>query len=230
MNKRTSIYRTEKYPATALFQNHLDFIHDLLESYCIENKDYSWGVTLNFKNYSADDGAVLEYISESRPDNLQYFVMGAKSKSELVLAINDGVTINIKSGTYELYGLFAQLKDACASMSSPHLIVFFRKYWLFSLLAAGMIIPILIILLAGGGWWFLSWIVIGGLIETGVIVSLLETSDWDDYILSTRIHYDKYDTKTLGVWASIFGSVKGIISVLASLATVVTFVIFLVAR
>jgi hypothetical protein len=40
MYKRTSVYRTEKYPATALFQNHLDVIHGLLESYCIKNKDY----------------------------------------------------------------------------------------------------------------------------------------------------------------------------------------------
>lgn len=230
MSKKTSIYSTEKYPATSIHQNHLDVIQGILYAFCLENKYYRWGVIIDSKKYESEDGSALKYISKYKPEKLKYYIESNKDNSELILNISDGVSISIKSGSYELYGLFGLLKDSCASMISPHIFMFFRKYWLLSVLIAGMVIPILVILLLGGGWWFLVWVLIGGLIETLILLSMLETSDWDDYILSTRIHYGEYNTKTIGFIGLIFGSAKGIISILASLATIITFIFFLVNR
>lgn len=229
MTKTVSIYRTEQYPASVIFQNHLDVIQGLLESYCSENKDYRWGIVYDSRRIGAEEGVALKYLKKYEPDSLKYFVVGTKGKSELILQINNGVSISIRNGTYELYGLFTLLMDASDSMSSPHVFVFLRRYWLFSIFFAGLVIPMLIILLAGGGWWSLAWFVLAGLIEGGITAYLLDTWDWDDYILSTKIRYDEFSKKTLGPLGSVFGSVKGIITVLASIATIVTFFIFLSA-
>lgn len=229
MAKNTSIYKTEQYPASAIFQNHIDFIHGLLELYCDENKGYEWGLISGPRRITGSK-AVMNFLNKHVPESLKYFIINQNNNSELILTIDNGVSINIKNGTHSLYGLFKQLMDACDLMSSPHVLVFLRRYWLLNLLIAGMAIPILIILLMGGGWWFLVWVLLGGLIEAGVVSILLDTSDWEDYILSTKINYDKFNKRTLSPMASIFGSTKAIISLLASLATIITFFIFLATR
>ena len=229
MVKNISIYKTEQYPASAIFQNHIDFVHGLLESYCDENKGYEWGLSLSSRRIIGLK-ATLNFLSKYEPESLKYFVTHQNNNSELILTIDNGVSINIKNGTHSLYGLFKQLMDACDLMSSPHILVFLRRYWLLNLLIAGMAIPILIILLVGGGWWFLAWVFVGGIIEVAVVASLLDTSEWQDYILSTKINYDKFNKRTLSPLASIFGSTKAIISLLASLATIITFFIFLATR
>lgn len=226
MARNTSIYKTEQYPASAIFQNHIDVIHGLFELYCDENKGYEWGLVLESRRIIGMK-AVMNFLNKNRPDALKYYLINQNNKSELILSIGNGVSVNIKNGTHSLYGLFKQLMDACDSMSSPHVLVFLRRYWVLNLLIAGMMIPILIILLVGGGWWFLVWVVLGGSIEAAVIASLLDTSDWEDYILSTKINYDSFSKKTLSPLASIFGSTKAIISLMASLATIITFFIFL---
>jgi len=229
MTRGTSIYKTEQYPASAIFQNHIDVIHGLLELYCNENKGYEWGIFFGSRRITGINN-VVNFLNKNEPDALKYYVACLNNKSELMLYIDNGISINIKNAPHQLYGLFKQLMDTCDLMSSHYILAFLRRYWLFSLLVAGMAIPILIILLAGGGWWFLLWILVGGLIEMGVVTLLLETSEWDDYILSTKINYDKFSKKTLSPLASIFGSTKAIISILASLATVITFFIFLASR
>jgi len=229
MTKNTSIYKTEQYPASAIFQNHIDLIHGLLNTYCAENKSYEWGLVLGSKLIT-DIVAVEYYLAKNEPDTLKYSVTSKNNKSKLTLRIDNGVTVNVREGTHSLYGLFKQLMDACDLMSSPHLLVFLRRYWLLSLLVAGMVIPILIILLTAGGWWFLAWVFLGGFIEFGIVAWLLDTSDWEDYILSTKINYDRFSKRTLSPLASVFGSTKAIISLLASFATVITFFIFLATR
>lgn len=158
MQKKTSIFRTEKYPATSLFQNHPDEVHGIFDMHCSENKDYVWGLVVNSKHLDRSNDVVTKYIAKHEPGNLKYYVKNMKNKSELILNISDGVSINIKHGTHELYGLFGLLQDLCSSMSSPHLFVLFRKYWLFSLLAAGMIIPTfsgrrVVVSRLGYRWW-----------------------------------------------------------------------------
>jgi len=229
MSKNASIYRTEQYPASAIFQNHIDNIHGLLESYCHENRSYSWGLIIGSKRMEGTL-AIDNYLKKNEPDALKYYVSDSNNKAELILDIDNGFSLNIKNGTYSLYGLFKQLMDACDLIASPYVIVFLRRYWLFNVLTAGMVIPILVILLVGGGWWFLAWILFAGAIEVLIMVSLLETSEWEDYILSTKINYDKFSKKTLSALASVFGSTKALISLLASLATIITFFIFLATR
>jgi len=185
MVKNISIYKTEQYPASAIFQNHIDFVHGLLESYCDENKGYEWGLSLSSRRIIGLK-ATLNFLSKYEPESLKYFVTHQNNNSELILTIDNGVSINIKNGTHSLYGLFKQLMDACDLMSSPHILVFLRRYWLLNLLIAGMAIPM--------------------------------------------INYDKFNKRTLSPLASIFGSTKAIISLLASLATIITFFIFLATR
>jgi len=228
MSESTSIYKTERYPASAIYQNHIDIIHGLLEKYCGENKAYEWFLVINGNRRTVDITQLKKYLVEKAPKTLSYRVKKKDTSIELVLKVDNGVTISIKNGTYRLYGLYKQLMDECDLMTVPPVLAFLRRHWIANLLVAAMVVPILIILILGGGWWFLAWTFICGLIEMFIIASMLDTSDWSDYMLSTSIKYGEYSNRTLTAFSSIFSSFQATMSLLASIATIATFIIFIV--
>lgn len=228
MSESTSIYKTEKYPASAIYQNHIDIIHGLLEKYCSENKTYEWYLVVNGNRRTTDTLQLKKYLTEKTPKTLSYRVRKKNTSIELILEVNNGVTISIKNGTYRLYGLYKRLMDESDLVTIPPFFAFLRRHWAANLLVAVMVVPILVILLLGGGWWSLLWVLVCGFIELFIISSMLDTSDWSDYMLSTSIRYGEYNNKTLSAFSSVFSSFQATMSLLASIATVVTFIVFII--
>ncbi len=231
-NQKASIFATERFLATELHQNNLDEIHGLLEQFCNNNKEFKWYLVLKSSRQSGITNTE-RYLSKKTPKKLTYIISNQSSSRELIIHIDNGVTINIKNGSHSLYGLFKQLEDLSPSMEASQFFVFLRRYWLFNLLGSILIIPSLLIILFGGGWWFLAWFIVIGLVEFFGTVTYFEDKpqdSWKQVILSTKIHYDIYNTRSKTSVYAILSSTKTTISVLASLATVITFIILFISR
>lgn len=229
---KTSVFSTERFLAMTVFQNHLDEIHGIFNQFCGDNKSYRWYLRAGARRVSGVS-EVERYLAKHKPKKLFYVVTDVTSSRELSLEIDNGLTLNIKNGSHSLYGLFKQIIDISPSINAPRAFVFIRRYWLFNLLAAILIIPSVIIVLLGGGWYFLFWFVIVLFLEIAggsQVFSEATQDDWDQMILSTTIGYGTHNTKSGSIVYAVFGSTKAIVSILASVATVASFVIYLLSR
>lgn len=226
MSKHTSIYKTHSYPATSIYQNHLDELMGLLEIFQSENKNFAWGLLVNNRKIVGSE-SVAAYISKNYPDAIKFYIESNNNRGDVLITIDNGISVTVKNGSHALYGLFKQIMDVCENMTSTHVYVFLRRNWLASLLISIFIVPSLLILILGGGWLVIAWILFALVAEIFTVLWLLDTSDWEDYMLSTKINYGTYNTRTLSPFGTLFGSTRSAISLLASLATVITFIIFL---
>jgi hypothetical protein len=233
----TSIFSTIKIPTTDVYQNHLDKIHNLFTQFCKVNKSYKWALVVGKKNISA----VELYLEKNQPETLTYVVYSADGSQELLLAIDNGISVNIKNGSHALYGLYSLVMDDSSSITTPHFIVFLRRYWLFNLFASLVFIPATLLSMYGHTILSVIWIIllaIGGVL--GMLYyfydylpqyvdkeydKMMKKVMWEKLMLSTKIRYGIYNAKLGSPIYSMLTSTKTLVSIVASLATILSFVV-----
>jgi hypothetical protein len=229
-----SLFHTNKIPATNISQNHLDTLHTALDNFCNQHKEYVWSLSVS-SNRKIGSGKAVSFIDKHRPKTLHYMVESKPSGRELLINIDNGITLNLKNGSYLLYGLYVYLNDTLDNIKVPLAAVFLRRYWLFNSFFAGWFIPILIFLLFKNSGWAWTWlicfpIVLLMLAAKTVSDEFIEKLEWDDIVLSTSIQYKTYRTKVGSPLISLLSSTKTMISITASLATILSFIIYLAHR
>lgn len=115
---KTSIFKTERFLAMEIFQNHIDELHALFDQFCAENKGYQWHITINNKTYTGITN-IEKNLNKNAPTRLHYTVTDATYSRTFTVEIDNGVTLNIKNGTHSLYGLFKQVVDMSPNMNAP---------------------------------------------------------------------------------------------------------------
>lgn len=235
-NDTISIFHTNKIPTTHISQNHLDALHRTMENFCTLNKDYVWYLVIT-GNRRIEASKAVAYIDRREPRNLQYSIVSKTSDRELLININNGITLNLKNGSYLLYGLYSLINDTVDSVKVPPSIVYLRRYWLVNTFFAGWFIPSLIFLITrnaeGAVWWLLGF-PFGLFMLTGSILNqkdnFIERLEWEDMVLSTKIQYKSYHSKVGSPILSLLSSTKTMISIAASLATIFSFIFYLAQR
>lgn len=231
MPKRSNlIFKTDRIQVSYIYQNHLDLISCLLQDFTQSNKGYKWSFVAGKNEISGED-EVSKFIWKNQLTKLDYFVEDISEKEQIHIKINDGVIFNIKNGSHTLYGLYHLLIDELSLAQSPSHIVFLRKYWLFNLTAALTLIPALILLLTNHAIWIIGTTILAALIS-GVIYgyyydSLSEGASTSS-VLPTRIKYGEYNSKTSYPIQATLTSTKTMVSIFASIATIATFIIYIV--
>jgi hypothetical protein len=228
-----NIFRTTKIPATHISQNHLDALHTILDTFTELNKEYTWHYIIA-DNRKIESIRAAAYINKHQPKTLHYLVVSKQSNRELLITIDNGITLNMKNGTYLLYGLYAIINDSFESIKVPHVIVILRRWWLINTLLAGWLIPVLLFLIFHNNEGGILWLIIfplGLIMLMGAILNekdnFLEKLEWDDVVLSTKIQYKTYHAKVGSPILSLLASTKTMISIAASLATILSFIFYL---
>lgn len=226
------VFKTERIETTHLYQNHIDTLIGILNKFCADHPQYYWSLTKP-KIIKNSEDSIEKYLAKYEPKSLEIVVKAKASSSphELTLAIHNGIVVNIKNASFEMVGLFTLLVDALTLIKVSKIITFLRRYWLFNLTGSFEFIPFFIF--ASTGQWGLAigWLILAALIMFGIfalMISLAEdymnTLEWNDVILSTKINYRRYD-KHLGFpILSILSSGRVVISIFASLATIGSFI------
>lgn len=226
------IYKTAQIEATHVYQNHLDAVIGTINSFCVQN-GYSWSLILpkHVKNKLKE---VESYIKKNEPKSLTFKVYSIEGEGseELVISIDSGITLNLKNGSYALYGLYNALIDRLSHIKVASFVMYLRKYWLFNLLAAIELIPVVILIAAGQGGWAWLWGIfcpIGVLflfagLATSIAEEFFDNLEWGDVILNTKIKHNNYSKNLGSPILSLITSTKLMVSALASLATIGSFV------
>jgi hypothetical protein len=235
-SKSISIFRTNKVPVTHISQNHLDALHTAIDNFCELNKEYEWHyVGAGYRKIKGDKS--VAYVNKHEPRTLHYLVTSRSYERELLIDIDNGITVNLKNGSYLLYGLYALINDTVDIIKVPAAIVYLRRYWLLNAFLAGWFIPALILLIFGNVGGAIAWLISFPLVLftlTGIILdekdNFIDKLEWEDVVLSTKIQYKAYHSKVGSPILSLLSSTKAMISIAASLATIFSFIFYLVQR
>lgn len=230
--KYDGIFKTERIETTHLYQNHVDMIIGILNKFCVDHPQYSWSL-ISPKSIKNTENSIEKYLTKYEPKNFEIIVKSNANSSphELTLAIHNGIAVNVKNASFEMVGLFTLLVDTLTPIKVSKVITFLRRYWLFNLTGSFEFIPFFILASTGQWGYAIGWLILAFFIMFGIfalVVSLAEdyinNLEWNDVILSTKINYRQYD-KHLGFPVlSILSSGRVIISILASLATIGSFI------
>lgn len=226
-------FETIKIPTSNVFQNHLDEIHHTIESFCKLNKKYQWAILDAKKGKTAISlDKAEEYLAKNMPESLTYYVVPNIGDEALYIEIKNGVTLNIKNGSFVLYGLFYALINVFDAFKVPLFISVMRRYWIV-LSPSFLILSGVLLSLAGlSGWAIFLWIVSGIFIITMAIMILYkiddESFDFSSYILNTKISYRSYSNK-LGVpITQLVTSASSMITFLAGVSTIVSTILLVI--
>jgi hypothetical protein len=236
MTDNNSIFRTNKIPTTHISQNHLDALHTAFDNFCETNKDYEWYyIGTNYRKIR--DSKAVTFINKHEPKTLYYLITSKSYERELLVSIDNGITINLKNGSYLLYGLYALINDTTDSIKVPAAIVYLRRYWLLNTFLAGWFIPILIFLIFSNGEGAAVWLFsfpFALFMLAGMILNekdnFIDKLEWDDVVLSTKIQFKTYHAKVGSPVLSLLSSTKTMISIAASLATIFSFIFYVLQR
>lgn len=229
-----NIFKMNKIPITHISQNHLDALNSVISSFCRLNKSYRWYLIAN-NNRKIEASKISAYLSKTEPRSIHYVVESESTSSELLVSIDNGITVNLKNGSYELYGLYGLTNDTLDNIKVPVGVVFLRRYWLLNSFFAGWFIPILMFLIFNSNGWALSWLLFYPVVLFVFTLPLADSDfidnlEWEDVVLPTKIQYGKYNIKAGTPIVSLLSSTKALISVAASLATILSFVFYLAQR
>lgn len=225
-------FETVKIPTSHVFQNHLDEIHHTIEDYCKQNKRFTWVVSDGERSRSKQSLSEVEsYLRKNQPKTLKYLVISTNNDEKLYIEIKNGVVVNVKNGNFALYGLFYSLTQIFSGFKVPLAVSFIRRYW--------VVLTPLLLIVSGTLLWKIglilwAWVfIIALLFFAGTLATLIfndwenETFNYESYLLNTKIGYKLYSNR-LGVPINVFlRSTSSIITLLASLATIVTAILFL---
>ena len=240
-----SIFATTIIPTTDIYQNHIDKIHNILDQFCRINPAYEWAVILERKNLTTIT-AIETYLIKREPKSITYSIYSKDKTQELLVEIHNGLSINIKNGSYALYGLYSHIIESSSLVTMPLFVVYLRRYWIFNLFASAVFIPAIILTLSGHNILAITWMIMLSL--TGIVGLLyyfyihtpqyvdkeydwsMKKARWRRFILSTRIRYGEYNTKLGSPTYSLITSTETLVSLAASLATIISFIIFTLQR
>jgi len=235
MKPRADLYRTTRIETTHIYQNHIDKLLGVVEDFCSQYDQYE-SLLLKPKPGKGPNYRLRRYLATNEPKSFRFAVRCMEGRSELIVDVSNGVSISVHDGTYELYALSNIIEDELNSVSVPSGISFLRRYWLFSLLGSIEFIPAIFMFAAGNWGGATAWLIlapIAGLMLTMLIWSMAEdywnNLEWDDVILSTKIKYDHFSTRSSSSVIAAISSTKVIVSILASLATIASFIFVIVS-
>lgn len=236
MKPRADLYRTTRIETTHIYQNHIDKLLGVVDDFCSQYDQYEFSL-LKPKPGKGPSYQVRRYLAMNEPKSFRFAVRSREGRSELVVDVSNGVSISVHDGTYELYALSNIIEDELNSVSVSGGISFLRRYWLFSLLGSIEFIPAIFMFAAGNWGGAIAWLIlapIGGFMITVFVWSMAEdfwnNLEWDDVILSTKIKYDHFSTRASSSVVAVVSSTKVIVSILASLATIASFIFVIVSR
>jgi hypothetical protein len=222
--------RSTKIPVTHINQTHLDLVNSAIGNFCRTHKSYTWYFMPMNGRVRETEKEVVKYLRAKHPQNIEYFVISKSTQYKLRISINNGVVVSLMSGSYDLYGLYWVLVDIFTGVKVPAFVMFLRRYWLINLVVAFYLIPALI-------FFIMHWKGATELWLIGLPVILMHISarsskgiKWSDSFLATDIQYHIYGEKPTSPFISFISSTQTMISLGASLATIVSFVIFLFQR
>lgn len=229
----TRFFETTKVPTSHIFQNHLDEIHYTIDTFCKTHKKFTWHIGDGSRGKVISTTAKIQsYLLDKTPKHIKYAVVAGDEV--LYFEIKDGVVINVKNGSFELYGLYQSLVNVFSQFRVPAPIAFSRRYWVF-------IVPFLLIcstvLLSNTpfrGWAWISGI-IAALFIFGVLAVFINTVDDEDfelssYILDTKISYRTYSNKLGLPLNAMLTSMSSVVTFLAGIATIVSTILFFVTK
>lgn len=83
--------------------------------------------------------------------------------------------------------------------------------------------------------WALSWLIFYPAVLFVFAISLsdsdfIDNLEWEDIVLPTKIQYGKYNIKAGTPVIALLSSTKALISIAASLATILSFIFYLAQR
>jgi len=228
-----SIFATKKISTTHVYQNHLDKLHEDLDSFCRQHKGYTWKLTEgNSKTVGLNK--VEDYLARHKPRKLSYKVTDLADSMELQVGIDDGVLVNLKNGNFDLYGLYSLIIDNLNELKIPKSISFVRRHWLISLLVSAWVLPIMLFYFFHQSGWAVAWLILFPFIVLFGGAAIMDSAgwdpEWDDITLRTKISYGVYNEKLGSPFYLLLTSTKTIVSFLAALATVVSTVIILMRK
>lgn len=225
-------FLTKHIPTTHIYRNHIDEIHGQLEDFCSSNRSFDWGVVLAQNGKVRNRNDIEKYFRNTMPEKVRYYVTSSNQGS-LTIDIGDGLTVNIKSGSFALLGLFSSLDDIFKVFRVPFVISFLRKYWMINLSVFYIMLLVFIFVtnvgLSNLGWGAL-WIL--GLFGLAALFAYIydKADDWSDIFPDTKIEFTKFN-KHMGVsYVSLITSAKALVSFLAALATIVSTVYLVAGR
>ncbi len=232
-NDEISIFRTNKIPTTHISQNHLDALNTAIENFLKTHKEYNWCYIAD-NNRRIESGKLIAHINKNKPRTIHYLISSSSGR-ELIINIENGITVNLKNGSHELYGLYTYVNDTIDTVKVPHTIAFLRRYWLFNSVVAAWLIPILLFLIFKNTAGAIVWLIV---FPIGLLMLMANTIsdefvsrlEWEDIVLSTKIQYGNYHPETGSPLISLISSSKTMVSVAASLATVLSFILFIAQR
>jgi hypothetical protein len=222
-------FSTTQIPTTHLYQNHLDKIQQSLDIFCKNSRSYRWGIlSKNQKLHGLTK--VDDFLQKHNPEKISYFTETQDGSRKLAILIDNGITVNLKNGDYQLLGLYHFIVHEIGNLKTQKLLVFIRRYWLINILVSIWIIPALILIVLHQVGYAIVWAIFYLFILLKIFTSLpddftdsLETSD---IILDTKISYGIYRDRLGSPFYAFLTSAKTIISAIATLATIISTILF----
>lgn len=232
--KGTGIFITERVPATKIYQNHLDVLHSQLEDFCSQNKNYSWGILAKGGKTIGID-VVESYLTKTQPDKITYKILNDTRDNSLIVRVDNGITLSLKNGTYELLGLLHLITEKIGLVKTPSIVVFMRRYWAVNLAMALLVIPTTWLYLTRHMYWAIAWVIVFIIGSVMLFMTLLESHPEffeDEFlkekvILKTRICYNSFSPSAGYPLNALFTSTETLVSFFASLATIASFLLLL---
>ncbi len=223
------ISKTKRFPVTHIYQNHIDTFSDVIKDFCNNQTEFECEVVSGKKSMK-----LMNVPPTFCPEKLTYKVTGGNEASRLTVKIDNGVVVNIRNGNEALYGLYHLIIDSLDQIKAPALFAFLRRHWLVNLSISLWIVPALLMRVFFGDFSFLAWfwLVIIAVLIISLIVSFYEDnfSYKNELALNTKIVYGEYrDNLSIPINA-LLSSVKTTVSLLASIATILSFLLFLFKR
>lgn len=216
-----TFFATRRIPTSHVYLNHIEQLHNILEDFVSKKEEYRWGVNSRSGEVTGIE-KVEKIILKNKPKYLYYFVKNGES-SHLIVEVGDrdGVTVTLRNGGYDLYGLYVALNDIFAGFELPKSVVLLRKYWVVSVSSLIITMTILsfvitnFILMGVMGLIVLFWF-------AWLFISIDDASGWDEIFPDTKIDYQNYNNR-LGVPIySFLISTKSLITIGAAVATIVS--------
>lgn len=174
MPHKPPINKTELIPVASIYQNHLDDLHDLLEHFCNSNKGaFEWHLVE--KNQIIQGAQKIKHrMKAAKPKTLRYRLRSISNNEQYIMLIIDdnGMTLSIRKGSYNLYGCMSSIRDHVSSIATPKTVFYLRRHWVASVAAfALLLLPIMLLTWASLHW---GWLVfLPGFIYVTIVILLI---------------------------------------------------------
>ncbi len=235
MTKKSTvaISKATKINAITVYQNHLNQLHGTINNFCETNKKFSWFLVSDKNKPVESKSEIGKYLSKKQPDRLQYLVYSDNYEETLRIVIENGISLVLTDASFNLVGLHVVVKDIFASTKVSVIISTSYRFAAITVPFVTVILPT--ILLAMTNWVFglapLIWFFVSGFFNVIFLMSAYEDAlEISDFVMSTRIKYKEYSHKNSSSLSTLLVSTKALISIAASLATIIAFLISLKRR